>query len=79
MDNARKMLGGVVEYADNAEQACDGADIAVILTEWDEFKQLDLAKLRLIMKQPRILDLRNMLDASAVRENGFVYSCIGKR
>ncbi len=79
MDNAKTMLGTAVNYAANAEQACEKADIAVILTEWEEFKQLDLAKLRLIMNKPLILDLRNMLDASAVRENGFVYSCIGKR
>ncbi len=79
MDNAKTMLGTAVDYAANAEQACEKADIAVILTEWEEFKQLDLAKLRLIMNKPLILDLRNMLDASAVRENGFVYSCIGKR
>lgn len=79
MDNAKTMLGTAVDYAASAEQACEKADIAVILTEWEEFKQLDLAKLRLIMNKPLILDLRNMLDASAVRENGFVYSCIGKR
>ena len=79
MDNAKTMLGTAVDYAANAEQACEKADIAVILTEWEEFKQLDLAILRLIMNKPLILDLRNMLDASAVRENGFVYSCIGKR
>jgi len=79
MDNAKKLLGDKVCYAESVEKACDKADVAVILTEWEEFKRLDLAKLRICMKQPQILDLRNMLDARAVKDSGFVYSCIGKR
>lgn len=79
MENARAILGDGVNYAETAEKACDGADIAVILTEWDEFKQLDLQKLKRIMKTPQILDLRNMLNAQQVRDNGFIYTCIGMR
>lgn len=79
MENARAILGDGVNYAETAEKACDGADIAVILTEWDEFKQLDLQKLKRIMKMPQILDLRNMLNAQQVRDNGFIYTCVGMR
>lgn len=79
MENARAILGDGVNYAETAEKACDGADIAVILTEWDEFKQLDLQKLKRIMKTPQILDLRNMLNAQQVRDNGFIYTCVGMR
>lgn len=79
MENARAILGDGINYAETAEKACDGADIAVILTEWDEFKQLDLQKLKRIMKTPQILDLRNMLNAQQVRDNGFIYTCVGMR
>lgn len=79
MANAKSMLGDGVNYAETVEEACDKADVAVILTEWDEFKQLDLCKLKNLMKTPQILDLRNMLDAREALDNGFGYSCIGKR
>ena len=53
--------------------------MAVILTEWEEFKDLDLSKLKQTMKMPQILDLRNMLDGQSAQDQGFVYSCIGMR
>ena len=79
MENAQRLLNTRVSYADSAEEACKGADLAVILTEWEEFKDLDLSKLKQTMKMPQILDLRNMLDGQSAQDQGFVYSCIGKR
>ncbi len=79
MENARKLIGDKVVYAADAYEACKSADILVILTEWEEFKQLDLVKLKQIMRHARIMDMRNMLSPKDVRNNGFVYSCIGMK
>lgn len=79
MDNARKQLGDEVAYAQDEYEACRGADVLVILTEWEDFKTADLNKIRSMMKTHMILDLRNMLDADAVRAAGFDYSCIGMK
>ena len=79
MDNARKQLGDEVAYVQDEYEACRGADVLVILTEWEDFKTADLNKIRSMMKTHRILDLRNMLDADAVRAAGFDYSCIGMK
>lgn len=77
MENAKKILGDKVCYAKDEYDACKNADIAVILTEWDDFKYLDLAKIKTLMKQAKIMDLRNMLNAVEVKKYGFEYSCIG--
>lgn len=79
MENAKGLLGNKVAYAADVYEACKSADILVILTEWEEFKQLDLVKLKQIMRHARIMDLRNMLNPKDVKNNGFVYSCIGMR
>lgn len=76
-ENAKKMLGESVIYAENAYQACEGADIVAILTEWPEFKVLDLNRIRKLMKTPKILDLRNLLSKDKASELGFDYDCIG--
>lgn len=77
MDNAKKMLGNKVSYAADAYEACDGADIVAILTEWPEFKVLDLDRIKSLMKTPKILDLRNLLSKDKAAELGFDYACIG--
>lgn len=77
MENAKTMLGDKVVYANDAYDACKNADILVILTEWEEFRKLDLVKLKQIMRHAKIMDLRNMLNPKEVKNNGFVYSCIG--
>ncbi len=79
MSNAKAILGDKVSYANSALDACQNAELVVILTEWEEFRALDLVQLKKIMKSPNILDLRNMLDAQKAQDLGFAYSCIGKR
>ena len=71
------MLGNKVSYAADAYEACDGADIVAILTEWPEFKVLDLDRIKSLMKTPKILDLRNLLSKDKAAELGFDYACIG--
>ena len=78
MDNARMMLGDKVCYAKDVYEACEGACVVAILTEWEEFKQLDLSRLKSLMKRPRIVDLRNMLDRNKAEALGFEYECVGK-
>ncbi len=79
MDNARKLIGDKVKYAQDAYEACEDADILVILTEWEEFRNADLNKVRGQMKTHKILDLRNMLNAAEVKTAGFDYACIGMK
>ena len=77
MNNAHQLVGDSVSYAADAYEAAKGADILVILTEWEEFRHLDLPKLKEIMKKPQVVDLRNMLCADEMCKNGFDYCCIG--
>jgi UDPglucose 6-dehydrogenase len=57
---------------------CDDADVLVVLTEWDEFRWLDFEKVREALKEPRVVDTRNVLDPSALRRFGFAYTGIGR-
>ena len=77
MENAKKMLDKSVSYAQDAYEACKDADIVAILTEWPEFKVLDLNRIKSLMKTPKILDLRNLLSKDKAAELGFDYACIG--
>ena len=63
---------------DSAMDALDGADAAVIVTEWPEFGELDLAEVKSAWRAPVIVDGRNLLDAEDVRRAGFVYEGIGR-
>jgi len=57
---------------------CDGAAALVVLTEWDEFRRLDFAKVASALAHPRVVDARNLLDPAALRRRGFVYEGIGR-
>ncbi|MBI2589472.1 UDP-glucose/GDP-mannose dehydrogenase family protein [Candidatus Berkelbacteria bacterium] len=65
-------------FGRTALETAQKADLLVILTEWDEFRQLDLAKLRATLARPYIVDGRNMYDPSEMAEQGFVYDSIGR-
>jgi UDPglucose 6-dehydrogenase len=62
----------------DAYAACEGAAAVVVLTEWEEFRWLDFAKVRDLMVAPRVVDARNLLDPAALRRMGFSYTCIGR-
>ncbi len=74
---ARGLMPGVT-MCDSALDAVQGADAAVIVTEWPEFTELDLDELRERMSNPVIVDGRNVLDAARLRAAGFVYEGIGR-
>jgi UDPglucose 6-dehydrogenase len=76
-ERARELLTGV-EMCGSPMDAIEGANAAVIVTEWPEFRELDLAELRERMADPVIVDGRNLLSADAVRAAGLVYEGIGR-
>ena len=76
-ERAAELLDSV-EMADSALAALDGADAAVLVTEWPEFAELDWAEVARRMARPLIVDGRNFLDPAALREAGFEYEGIGK-
>jgi UDPglucose 6-dehydrogenase len=67
-----------VELAPTAFEACDGADALAVLTEWDEFRWLDLLEVRSRLARPSIVDTRNLLDRSAALRGGFDYQGVGR-
>lgn len=76
-DNARLELEGC-EFTTDAYEASDGADVLVLLTEWDEFKWLDYDRIKGLMRTPSIVDTRNCLDPAVLRKLGFVYEGVGR-
>ena len=68
---------GITVCAD-AYEACEGAHALVVLTEWEEFRLVDLAKVQPLMENPAIVDARNLLDPVTVRRNGFTYDGVGR-
>jgi UDPglucose 6-dehydrogenase len=75
--NARQVLPGVT-YCPDAYEAARGSDAVVLLTEWEEFRSLDLARLKDIMRRPVLIDGRNVIDPQAARLLGFHYAGIGR-
>ena len=74
---AEKLLPGVA-FKDGPYEAADGVDCLVILTEWDQFRALDLDRLKRVMRAPVMVDLRNVYRPADMRARGFVYSSIGR-
>jgi UDPglucose 6-dehydrogenase len=79
MDNARKILPALVEYADSPYAAAEGADAVALVTEWNEFKFLNLERLRSVMRRPVIFDGRNLWEPERMRRLGFAYHSVGRR
>ncbi|MBV8593923.1 MAG: UDP-glucose/GDP-mannose dehydrogenase family protein, partial [Caulobacteraceae bacterium] len=74
---ARTLLAGV-EFAENAYACLEGADAAAIITEWDEFRALDLRRVKAALATPVIVDLRNICPIRTMRDMGFRYVCVGR-
>jgi UDPglucose 6-dehydrogenase len=77
MDNARRAVPAL-ECVNNPLEAAEGADILVILTDWDEFKMQDFSKVMELMRGKYILDTRNCLEPLSVRRLGFDYEGVGR-
>lgn len=78
MDTARMLVGNNIQYADDMYAVLKDADVLAILTEWQEFKSLDLAKVAELMRGKAVVDCRNLLDAEAAKTAGLKYQGIGK-
>ncbi len=78
MPGARTILGKKVEYFENSYDVLKGADALVIVTEWNEFRRPDFAKMKSLMKRPLIFDGRNIYDPKTMKELGFEYYGIGR-
>ncbi|MDQ0428881.1 UDPglucose 6-dehydrogenase [Planomicrobium stackebrandtii] len=77
MDNAKTILSSKVQYADSIERAVDNSDAVLILTDWDEIKNVDLAVFHK-MKRPLVIDGRNCFTLEAMEKNGIDYHSIGR-
>jgi len=77
--SAREVFGDRVTFCGRAYEAVAGADALVVVTEWNEFREPDFAKIRTLMRKPAIFDGRNIYDPRLLRELGFHYEGIGRR
>ena len=67
-----------LELCRNAYDACRDADAMVLVTEWNEFRMLDLGRVRSLLREPVIVDLRNVYEPEPMRQAGFRYVCVGR-
>ncbi len=77
MDEAKKLLDGV-EWCQDAYDAMTGADVVTIITEWNQFRALQLDRLKEVMNKPVMVDLRNIYEPQEMADEGIIYSCIGR-
>lgn len=78
MENAEKLFGSQIEYAASEYEAVKQADALVLLTEWNDYRSLDLDRVKQVMKGKHILDTRNLLEPSKVKALGFIYEGVGR-
>ena len=76
MPATRKLLPDIF-YATDAYQAIEGADALIILTEWEEFKTLDLRQVKNFLKSPLVIDLRNIFSSDEMKLHKFIYYSLG--
>ncbi len=79
MKEAAKHLGGTIAWCNNAEEAMKDADMLVLLTEWNEFRSLDLKKAHDLLKTPLVVDLRNVYKRQDMQRHGFHYVSVGRQ
>lgn len=78
MNECRRRMGDVVYYAENIYDATSGADAILVLTEWMQFRMPDWARLKSVMKQPVVVDGRNLYLPEEMKQQGFDYLSIGR-
>lgn len=79
MEKAKKELGEDVTYCVDIYDAASGADCVILMTEWNEFKEIDWQRVSRVMKQTAVLDGRNIYDPQKLRRLGFKYSGMGRK
>jgi UDPglucose 6-dehydrogenase len=78
MQEARRRLGDTVTYVESPYEALQGADALVVLTEWQEYRVLDVDRARKLLARPVVVDARNLYDPARMRKAGFTYASIGR-
>jgi len=78
MDIAKSVIDGV-EWAESAFDAVRDADAVLIVTEWNEYRDLDWKRAKDLMNRPVVVDLRNLFDTKVMQELGFIYASVGRR
>jgi len=78
MDEARELLPASIVYTENAYDACTGADAVIVMTEWNQYRALDLDRLGAVMKEKHFIDLRNVYQPDLLKEKGFTYTGVGR-
>ncbi len=79
MDNARTELSGSLTYCEDAYDTATDCDALIIMTEWNQFRKLDLPRLKELLKAPLMLDMRNIYDPDGMKALGFRYICVGRK
>jgi UDPglucose 6-dehydrogenase len=77
-ESARQIFGDRITYAAKSYEALVGADAMALVTEWNEFREPDFERMKKMMRQPLIVDGRNIYNPEAVRGHGFTYVSIGR-
>jgi UDPglucose 6-dehydrogenase len=77
MENTKKILPNIT-YCENEYDVAEGSDCLVISTEWNQFRNLDLVKIKKLLKTPILIDLRNLYEPEKVKELGFIYKGVGR-
>jgi UDPglucose 6-dehydrogenase len=78
MQVAKKIFGTKVQFADQSYAALTGADALLIVTEWNEVREPDYARMRKLMRSPVIFDGRNIYNPESMRSQGFQYFSMGR-
>ncbi len=78
-EQARRLFGEQITYCERAYEAVTGADALVVVTEWNEFREPDFARIKGLMRNAAVFDGRNIYDPRVLREMGFHYQGIGRR
>ena len=78
MDKVKEVLGDSIIYCRDVYETAADSDCVVLMTEWNEFKEIDWERVKSRMRQPVVLDGRNIYDPAKLRKLGFKYSGIGR-
>ncbi len=78
MEDAKAIFGTTIRYAKTPYDCMKGADAVVIVTEWNEFRNLELMKIKALLKTPYFFDLRNIYEPGKMKKLGFKYFCVGR-
>lgn len=79
MENAKKVVKAGVTFCNDSYDVAEGSDALILMTEWNQFRKLDLARIKTLLKEPRVVDLRNVYEPEAMAKLGFEYVSVGRQ